>query len=567
MQESGLQIGIEGKKFSKFTNDLAQEIINTIKSLPEPEVVSCDSSPIEEDEAVLCLQREMAYVDSSNTKSKTRYVGSKNVFGCILVYVYNNTEHLVAHVDSDSNFDLTDILFKFNSKEGIKCTLVGGDSATPEVSYNILNVAIKALFQVSEKLNITITIASQKLIEKNHFTEDSKYQFAYDVICYKADIFFRQFFKRPLPSDTFKNYKAEDLRSGKNKNSSPMPLSMFVKVLGKIAELYDSWDIIEPLFTFLTNKKYNKEAFSENIYSIFSMEGFRQIAECNVVSENSCPTVQLHNFVFDIQTKKIHVINRLIKTPDENIRHLLYMDNIYRKNDNYFQCYDGHASMWIKPELSETYLFICHSIKDNLRHNYIVGNKAEIAKILQIKSSVESIHFFIEHMQFVLNEKTIQQSGIASIQRANIKQSFFQPDIVESTHQKLLIDIANLIKNYPKAAVEFFLESIKNKNYSQALRVVCTHTNHEFALNLIKVLFKYKVELKLDNTAINEQVGKERYSALHHLARKGNQKAYDYLISEGADKTLKDDVKGGNTPEDYLKSFMQNQETQKMTKK
>lgn len=87
-----------------------------------------------------------------------------------------------------------------------------------------------------------------------------------------------------------------------------------------------------------------------------------------------------------------------------------------------------------------------------------------------------------------------------------------------------------------------FLDSLNERNYNQALRRACTATD-KIAVQLIKLLFKYEQSLSLN---VNEQSGEQKYTALHHAARKKNIAAYDLLREKGADDSIMD--RNGVTP-------------------
>lgn len=537
------------------------DIIKKIKSLPEPEIVSLDSSPLPNTHnTVLGLQREKVYANSSKSGSKIQYIGSKNVTSCILAYFYSETKHVVVHIDHTQDLDLSVILSKFNRKEKIKVTLIGGNPNPNglEPSNNNLYITVVALLWAVQKLQLTITMVSQKLIEKNNFTQACKYQLVYDHIYYKADMLFRQLYDEPLPDDAFKSCTANDLRTKKHIKHI-LELAHINQLLGCAQELYDDSFIsqqnlqaISEIKKFLLNTlKMNKDNFMTELEGMFSIEGFNLMDKALIEHTDVYKTSMLRHFVFDLHTKKIHVINENMKTPNANIRFLLKLDQKLK----YFISYD---EQWMKCELSKEFLETCSSIISTIKNN--TGDSNKIATTFGISpSDTPGIYAIVKNIKLTLNQLDQKQSKQSNI---NTKSSLFLPNPDETAHKNKETAHNNLETQIKKMIPDKFTKHFKNftdaiiidKNYSKALRTACTGTNPEaleLTLDLIKVLLRYKDKLEIK---INEQAGPKKYSALHHAALKGNKDIYDYLIQQDADPNLEDDEK--HTPKYYLDLIM-----------
>ena len=201
---------INGKKFSgELTFVMLDEILSEIKKLPKP-VVGSMSSSITEENTVLCLQREVAYVDLKNPLNhKIQYVGSKGVHDCIVAYLSTETDHLVVHVDRIKyDMELKERLKQFTEKKKMQLSLAGGspDPHTASQSYETLKFFLISLYRCAEELEIEIKIANQKLIENNESTDDAKYQFIYDFILRQTDILSRQVYGVSFSSDEFRDF-------------------------------------------------------------------------------------------------------------------------------------------------------------------------------------------------------------------------------------------------------------------------------------------------------------------------------------------------------------------------
>lgn len=192
-----MPIIINRKLFKDRLSDQAMsEMIERVKKLPEPEISSDEMLVCNKHEIGLCLQRESFYLDQYYAPSEIKYVGSKNVIGCIVAYIHSETDHLIIHFDNTNNINLTDLIKRFNSKHDIKVSLVGGIPS--KQSEQTLNNIVKNIFEAAKTLAINIEITHQKLIENNKFSSEDKPAFILNKIIEKADITFRRLYNRPL---------------------------------------------------------------------------------------------------------------------------------------------------------------------------------------------------------------------------------------------------------------------------------------------------------------------------------------------------------------------------------
>ncbi len=436
---------INGKKFHPQSAPNTTEIIYEIKSLPEPEIASLhDSSSIEADNTVLCLQREIAYLDSLNFDSNIRYIGTKNLITCILVYLYSGTQHAIIHVDNKGKLDFTEILSKFNRDEKIEVTLIGGDPSTQnntDLSNRNLENIVAMLLEAIGSLGHTLTITNQKLLEKNCCSEN-KYQFVFDIIHSRADILYRELFNESLPDEVFKKFTVMDLcpQTEENNTISSSPqfpqehlsqlsfeLILARESYGFSSKLTKNW---LPLFR---SSNQTKIDFINNIEQLFCNECFQMIDQTS--SQLISPTIasRLKNFVFDITTKKIHIVSKHMKTFNENIRCLL----IYDENQpiDYFKCYNGK---WNEHKLSKNFLETCNSTYNQIKND----GKAKTGCFAKIESSsdVEGANEILKNIKLTLDKESIGKINI------NTTSSFFNANSKETAHDQLLLQNNEIIK-------------------------------------------------------------------------------------------------------------------------
>lgn len=109
-----------------------------------------------------------------------------------------------------------------------------------------------------------------------------------------------------------------------------------------------------------------------------------------------------------------------------------------------------------------------------------------------------------------------------------LTQTFFN----EAIHQRLVIQLRPYFSDISNA----FFGLIENKNYNLAFQHICRDSS-ETANRILAILLQFKEEL---NIHLNEQVGEEQQSALHHVAIKQNRYGYQLLLQAGIDAGLID---------------------------
>lgn len=118
--------------------------------------------------------------------------------------------------------------------------------------------------------------------------------------------------------------------------------------------------------------------------------------------------------------------------------------------------------------------------------------------------------------------------------------------VAGDAHDKLYRQLISIIGSDATTCASF-LKDVSEKRYAKALRSACTSSTPK-SLKVIEALLKARAELPFN---IDEQVGAEKFSALHHAARKGNIEVYKILVASGADTMLKDAFE--RTASSYLK--------------
>ena len=158
----------------------------------------------------------------------------------------------------------------------------------------------------------------------------------------------------------------------------------------------------------------------------------------------------------------------------------------------------------------------------------------------KLKTEIES---FVAKLKLALEQKT---ADLACESKATPKtfSPSLAPDsplmIANREHEKLLARISSV----ETKGHQLFLKSLAERNYSQALRRICTSTS-PIGFNLFKILLEFREKIKLDINDLNN----DKRNALHIAAIYKNNAAFQLLKSIGADDKIQDLT--GKTAADY----------------
>lgn len=121
---------------------------------------------------------------------------------------------------------------------------------------------------------------------------------------------------------------------------------------------------------------------------------------------------------------------------------------------------------------------------------------------------------------------------------------YTRPRFVPDAHE-VLVGVLNKLD--PERKLTGFWKLIDAREYSKALRTVCTDKSHFNACNFATALLNLQKPLGIK---LDEQPGDAKLAAIHHAAKAGNGKLVKLLEENGADSTLRDS--SGKTAADYL---------------
>lgn len=381
------------------STQVLEEMCLAVKALPEPKISSASNENINPEEALLCLQQEAIYVDQFTNRGEIKYMGSKYVYECILVYIHSETDHLLVHVDITRVLDFTNYIKNFNYKNKLIVTLVGG--APDQQSEENLRLIVRALNEAAEKLDIAITIESQKIIENNRFTENDKYDFIFDKTLKKIDIICRQFFNKPLDRNRLQHRTALDFKTRSVKDKISQQLLMLVTAMySQVTELYDkkTYEKVNFMFNVFRQQVPTEQQFMELADLTFSQECFALQDMGFTMSKKYNPS-SLCSFVFNLESHVVHRISICTETPREVNRIISLADRF--QPPRYHLFYNGRQNQYVFPPISEKFIEGCLNIKSTMRGNIV--DRQHIAKTLGVEC-VEILNFLGKYINS-LDEK------------------------------------------------------------------------------------------------------------------------------------------------------------------
>jgi hypothetical protein len=163
---------INGKLFNTLTEESFQEMIEEVKKLPEPEVIPFGKVNIKAEDVLLGLQRELVYSNKFNPTHTHKFIGSKMVYDCLVVYIYTETDYFLIHVDKCTDpIEITEYISQFNKEENIRVKLAGGFDEEIDSEKNLEKI-IRQLFVAAQKLNVDIIIEEQKVLASNESNDE-----------------------------------------------------------------------------------------------------------------------------------------------------------------------------------------------------------------------------------------------------------------------------------------------------------------------------------------------------------------------------------------------------------
>ncbi|MBA3536630.1 MAG: hypothetical protein H0T84_08480 [Tatlockia sp.] len=207
------------------------------------------------------------------------------------------------------------------------------------------------------------------------------------------------------------------------------------------------------------------------------------------------------------------------------IAHLNGVQNIFLEKSNltnlnfcFFHLYSTQETLMEKNKIQSTSGFPDLERKLRTEEKFFSIPVSSI-NVMERKEE-EIIEIIINKIESILAINAIQ------ISRSPIHQA-------GNAHDNLMKRITAIIGEEGKR-FSYFMESLNNHLYGQALRRLCTCFTPKTE-QLIVILLGYQKQL---NFSIDEQGGKDQYAAIHHAAQLTDPSIFDLLVSKGANPDL-----------------------------
>lgn len=397
---------------TRFDGDLTplmlEKMIGEIKKLPEPTVKPISILGFKPEETALCLQREAIYFDEFNLQNPIKYMGSKYVAECILVYIHSETDHLVVHVDDTSELSFTSYIKRFNYPKSIKVTLAGGFPG--KISEGNLRRIVGALYTAEKELQIEITIEAQKILESNQSTLEERYDFVFDILMRKIELIGRQFFNSRIDPFTFKK-SPRDLKSTSVKGKIDQSvLLVMASMFSQAVESYDAAKAPTLKFLFGEFKRCVPTVtdFLKFAEFMFSQEAF-ELLNVGYTANNMYNQSSLYSFVFDIRDASIYRISSHTKTPYEIMRTMVLIDSNQPKR--YLFHYDGRTDKYYFPTMSEQFIEKCLHYRKLITDNF--ADRSQLPRLFGAPISVEYLNVVTKYARMI-DENNIKKINLYS---------------------------------------------------------------------------------------------------------------------------------------------------------
>lgn len=316
-------------------------IMRALYMLPEPEVIPMEEANVSANEAVICLQREMLYIDSASPKKgleEKKYAGTKLLNTCVLLYLYSNSDHLLVHIDHLKP-DLNESLQRFKNKDDLKAILVGGNPYDHSSQHTIQN-SLNALLELCKKSGVTITLVSQKLLERNITIDSDKYGMCYSLLIEKANLLTQQFFDTNLDVDRFPPQQSiagfKEIKF--DKPGCNIQLANIILTLNPThGNTHEHHEIKMRIDGWIRKFIHNIDIFYQCLDGLFSPKGFETLHRiCTWLS--LYPQIRLSEPAFDLITKKIVIMPAHIYCANESARVLRCLLGLEADKKSYVYC-------------------------------------------------------------------------------------------------------------------------------------------------------------------------------------------------------------------------------------
>jgi hypothetical protein len=371
-----MPIIINDKIYSDVTADSITVMLQHVMTLPQPKVLPFSASArVQADNTLIHVQKEMVCVDLQHPANSIRYIGTKGLYTCLQVYIYNERHCFAIHIDLTNDFNLMEALKPFVGS-ACEMMILGADSRD-EFSKTMALLEFKnffmALAEAQKALKLTITVVAQKLLTHNVSTKEDVLLAQYDAILQKADLLLVRYYGLHLDFRAFAHRKPSDLAT----RSVPITEELIItlSILNFSEELMVAGDDFEGMIGYC---RVVRNAINIGILPEIGEKSLDKVLVCyyrliNLIDQvfsqagmdflgasMTQPLVQLRNFVLDVTSKEIVIISQhqaALRSETETQRAIAIHDEF--RSHPYRMFYHSEKPEFILPIHSDKFLALC----------------------------------------------------------------------------------------------------------------------------------------------------------------------------------------------------------------
>jgi hypothetical protein len=321
--------------------------------------------------SAVCDEGGMVYIDSSKVQALKNIV-TKTAADCICVYMSNGNEHAFVHVSAAlPDLDLSELVNKFKDKNNIKVILMGGTKDHARSKANLANI-VSALLKVTDELNISLEINSQKLMQYNLFEEKNKVSIVFDKIVEGAIFLSQHYFQKDFNLNLIKEFTTEDFKKPYNGRDKldPEYITFFAFIMcnARFLMLHETPAHLKDADEMF--KLCKEPEFIIFIKAMFSSTGYTAIKPYLDFSSLMKNGPGLYNFAINLNNGQIFEISEFSDDAAEIYRNCLFLDP--ERPRSYVLQYD--TDHYVPLIYSSYFMTTCLSFISRITQNVINKN-------------------------------------------------------------------------------------------------------------------------------------------------------------------------------------------------
>lgn len=384
------------------TAPLADSNVLLLAQLAAPVFFERENSAIETvdpDKTLFVLQREYAIIDLTHLANRKEFVGSYGLAQCIFLRIINESDVLIAHIDTQP-INLIDALSHFKNQTPMRAILIGGECC-PDTDISIKN-ALSALFDAANYYQIEIKITTQFLKERVASTKTlkEKMDFIYDRMLTKGNYVSHYLFNRPLDKNKLNDFTPNNLSKlsiGPLRKRTEFFINL---VYTAHRAMYQMSIDLPKIISYIFSHGVNEDQFYKYMKELFSQEGYEYFSKLYNIDNSFLPG-KTTQFLMPIFKDEVYAISSHFPVKEKNYRFAIFFDSLTKKTMQYNSIYDSNKRELILNPLSFAFVKNCKFAESLLSHSIITDEIVNQAtQLLNIE--------YVENPDIALQDKLLE---------------------------------------------------------------------------------------------------------------------------------------------------------------